>query len=59
MYDEAYRKGAADLQSLYAARDSVSLAHNKLLSEQYNLISAILELEKELNLDFGSIGRFE
>ena len=59
MYDEAYRKGAADLQSLYAARDSVSMAHNKLLSERYNLIASILELEKELNLDFGTIGRFE
>jgi outer membrane protein len=59
MYDEAYRKGAADLQSLYAARNSVSLAHNTMLSEQYNLITAILELEKELNLEFGSMGRFE
>jgi outer membrane protein TolC len=59
MHEDSYRKGAADLQSLYNARDSVSLAHNKLLSEQYNLISAILELEKELNFDFGSIGRFE
>ena len=59
IHEDAYRRGAADLQSLYNARDSVSIAHNKLLSEQYNLITAILELEKELNLDFGSIGRFE
>ena len=59
MHEEAYQKGAADLQSLYTARDSVSLAYNKLLSEQYNLIANVLELEKELNLDFGSIGRFE
>ena len=59
MHEDAYRKGAADLQSLYTARDSVSLAQNQLLSEQYNLIASILELEKELNLDFGSIGHFE
>ena len=59
MYEEAYRNGAADLQSLYSARDNVFIAHNKILSEQYNLMAAILELEKELNLPFGSIGRFD
>jgi outer membrane protein TolC len=59
MYEEAYRDGAADLQSLYSARDNVLMAHNKILSEQYNLMAAILELEKELNLPFGSIGRLD
>jgi outer membrane protein TolC len=54
MYEEAYRGGAADLQSVYSARDNLSLAHNKLLSERYNLVSAILELQKESNVPFGN-----
>jgi outer membrane protein TolC len=54
MYEEAYRNGTTDLQSVYSARDNVSLAQNKLLSERYNLVSAILELEKELNVPFGN-----
>jgi outer membrane protein TolC len=59
MHEEAYRRGATDLQSVYSARDNVSLAQNKLLSERYNLVSAILELEKELNVPFGSIRQHE
>ncbi|MDR2738908.1 MAG: TolC family protein, partial [Treponema sp.] len=53
MYEEAYRRGAADLQSVYSARNNILLAENQLLSEQYNLAAAILELEKELSLPFG------
>jgi hypothetical protein len=44
-----------DLQTLNATRDSLRTTQNKLLAEQFNLLSAILELEKELNLPFGSI----
>jgi outer membrane protein TolC len=59
MYEEAYRQGAADLQSLYSARDNMLLAENRLLSEQYNLASALLELEKELGLSFGTLMRWD
>ncbi|MDR0628560.1 MAG: TolC family protein [Treponema sp.] len=55
MYEASYQKGAADLQSVYSARDRVLLAENQLLSEQYNLAAAILELEKELAVPFGSL----
>jgi outer membrane protein TolC len=54
-YEDAYRRGAADLQSLYSARDNVLLAENQLLSEQYNLAAAALELEKELAVPFGTL----
>ncbi|MDR1179220.1 MAG: TolC family protein [Spirochaetales bacterium] len=59
MYEEAYRNGTVDLQSVYSSRDSLSIAHNKLLSERYNLVSAILELEKELNIPFGNMRHHE
>jgi outer membrane protein TolC len=59
MYEEAYRQGAADLQSVHSARDTVLLAENQLLSEQYNLAAAVLELEKELSLPFGTLMRRE
>jgi outer membrane protein TolC len=59
MYEEAYRRGAADLQSVYSARNNVQLAENQLLSEQHNLIVAILKLEKELSLPFGTLMRWE
>jgi outer membrane protein TolC len=59
MYEESYRRGAADLQSLYSARDNVLMVENRLLSEQYNLAAAVLELEKELALPFGTLMRLE
>jgi outer membrane protein TolC len=55
MYDEAYRNGAADYQRLRDAGDSLLQAQNRVQQEQYNLISALLDLEKELNVPFGSI----
>ncbi|MDR1625299.1 MAG: TolC family protein, partial [Spirochaetia bacterium] len=55
MYEEAYRRGAADLQSLYSARDNVLRAENQLLSEHYNLAAAALDLEKELSVPFGTL----
>ncbi|MDR2786039.1 MAG: TolC family protein [Treponema sp.] len=54
VYEDSYQQGATDLQSLYSVRDNVSLAENQLLSEQYNLAVAILELEKELAVPFGT-----
>jgi hypothetical protein len=56
MYEEAYRQGTADFQSLRSARDGLSFAQNSVLEEQYHLASAILELEKELDVPFGSLG---
>jgi outer membrane protein TolC len=56
MYEEAYRQGTADFQSLRSARDSLSSAQNSVLEERYNLAAAILELEKELDVPFGSLG---
>ena len=55
MYTESYRIGATDLQTLNSTSDSLRTAQNRLLSEQFNLLSAVLELEKELNIPFGSI----
>jgi outer membrane protein TolC len=55
MYTDSYRSGAVDLQTLNSTRDNLRTAQNRLLSEQFSLLSAILELEKELNIPFGSI----
>jgi outer membrane protein TolC len=54
-HEAAYRRGATDLQSVNNARDSLSSARNRLLSEQYSLALLALELEKELNVAFGSL----
>jgi outer membrane protein TolC len=54
-YEAAYNRGAADFQNVNTARDNLSAAQNRLLSEQYSLALAILELEKELNIPFGSL----
>jgi outer membrane protein TolC len=56
MYEEAYRNGTADYQSLRNAADSSLQVENQLQQEQYNLISTILDLEKELNVPFGTLG---
>jgi outer membrane protein TolC len=55
LYEDAYRKGAADYQQLRDAGDSLLLAQNRVQQEQYNLIAAILDMEKELNIPFGTI----
>jgi outer membrane protein TolC len=55
LYEEAYRKGAADYQRLRDAGDSLLQAQNQVQQEQYNLIAAVLDLEKELNVPLGSI----
>ena len=55
MMEDAYRRGAADYQRLQGAGDSLAMARNRLLQEQFNLVSALLDLEKELNIPFGSL----
>ena len=55
MYGEAYKRGAADYQHLRNAGDNIIQAKNQLLSEQYNLVSTLLDLEKELNIPFGTL----
>jgi outer membrane protein TolC len=55
MYEEAYRRGAADLQRLRSAGDSLSAAQNKVEQERYTLLAAILDLEKALNVPFGTL----
>ncbi|MDR2020427.1 MAG: TolC family protein [Treponema sp.] len=52
MYEEAYRQGAADYQSLRDAGDSLLQAQYQVQQEYYNLIAAVLDLEKELNRAF-------
>jgi outer membrane protein TolC len=59
MYTESYMSGALDLQTLYSTRDNLRTAQNRLLSEQLTLLSTILDLEKELNIPFGSIAHEE
>ncbi|MDR3116205.1 MAG: TolC family protein [Treponema sp.] len=55
LYEEAYRNGAADYQQLREAGDSLLQAQNRVLQEQYNLRAALLDLEKELHVPFGTI----
>ncbi|MFP3090039.1 TolC family protein [Treponema sp. TIM-1] len=52
MYGEAYRQGAADYQSLRNAADSLLQAQYQVQQEYYNLIAAVLDVEKELNREF-------
>jgi outer membrane protein TolC len=58
-YVAAYQRGAADLQNVNTARDNLSAARNRLISEQFNLALTVLELEKEVNIPFGSLLRWE
>ena len=55
LHEEAYRMGAADFQQLRGSRDGLEQSRNRLLQEQFALISALLDLEKELNIPFGTL----
>ena len=55
MIEDAFRRGAADYQRLRGAGDSLEQSRNRLLQEQYNLVSALLDLEKEINVPFGTL----
>jgi outer membrane protein TolC len=59
MYVESYRHGTSDLQQLRSAADSLSEAKNRLYQEYYTLIAAALDLEKEINVPFGSLANTE
>ena len=51
----AYNHGSKDLLSVQNASDSLMSAKMNLQSQNYQLISAVLELEKILGLPFGSL----
>lgn len=55
--EESYRNGRSELQSLKDAGDTLVEARASVLQEQYTLAGAILDLEAELNVPFGTIGR--
>ncbi|MDR1900015.1 MAG: TolC family protein [Treponema sp.] len=57
MWEESYRQGSADLQQLRNAADSLSEAENRMQQEQYNLLAATLDLEKALNVPFGTLSK--
>jgi hypothetical protein len=52
-----YKKGSSDLQSLKAARDTLERGAPRRHAGNYSLANSILELENELNLPFGQLGR--
>jgi outer membrane protein TolC len=53
MWTQSYRQGTADLQQLRNAADSLSRAENQLRQEQYNMLIAVLDLQRSLNSPFG------
>ena len=55
IYMEMYLRGAIDFQNIRDASQNLLNAQYQMQQEHYNLISAILDLEKELNVPFGSI----
>ena len=55
MHEDAYKRGAMDYQRLLSSRDGLEQAKNRLLQEQFNLVSALLDLERELNIPFGTL----
>jgi outer membrane protein TolC len=57
MWEESYRQGSADLQLLRNAADSLSEAENPMQQERYSLLAAMLDLEKALNIPFGSLSK--
>ncbi|MDR1949281.1 MAG: TolC family protein [Spirochaetaceae bacterium] len=59
MWEESYRQGSADLQQLRNAADSLSEAENRMHQEQYNLLAAMLDLEKTLNVPFGTLKEYK
>jgi len=55
LHEEAYKQGGIDYQQLKSASVSLEQSRNRLLAEQFNLISTLLDLEKELNVPFGTL----
>lgn len=54
---DAYNHGTRDLLSLQSAEDDLTSARTALLSEAYNLVSAILDLENTIGVPFGTLGQ--
>lgn len=54
MTEEAYNRGTKDLLTLQNSLDTLEKAQLQLKSEQYNLISNVLDLENLLGLDLGT-----
>jgi len=54
---EAYQKGFKDLSDVEAAASALDSAKLDVLSQEYALVLKGLELESELGLEFGTIGR--
>jgi len=52
---DAFMTGAADYQRVRSAWDGLAQANHRLLQEQFNLAAALLDLERELNIPFGTL----
>ena len=52
---DAYQRGTKDLLTLQNSEGDLNQAHYDLLSQRYALISAVIDLEYELNLPFGTL----
>lgn len=57
MTEDAYKRGTKDLLSLQDAGDSLQEAKVALMKEAYTLISAVFDLENEIGVPFGTLGR--
>jgi len=55
MISDAFGTGAADYQRLRSAGDGLAQARHRLLQEQFNLAIALLDIERELNIPFGTL----
>ena len=53
----AYNQGARDVLSLQNAADTLLSAQVNLASQEYALIGAVLNLENELGIPFGTLGK--
>lgn len=54
MTEEAYNRGTKDLLTLQNSLDTLEKAQLQLKSEQYNLISNVLDLENSLGMNLGT-----
>lgn len=52
---DAYQHGTKDLLTLQSSEGDLNQAHYDLLSQRYTLLSAVLDLEYELDLPFGTL----
>ena len=57
MTQTAYNRGTKDLISLQTASDNLNQSRVNLMGQSYTLISYILQLEDELGLPYGTLGK--